>query len=122
MKQFDSNVYMRKISVVIPVYNAENYIEECINSVLRQTYHDWELILVDDGSTDNSGLFCDKIAKNDDRIKVIHQENAGVTCARENGVFASTGAFIYFLDADDTIDSDTLEYMLSLFTDDIDLV
>ena len=66
--------------------------------------------------------FCDKIAKNDDRIKVIHQENAGVTCARENGVFASTGAFIYFLDADDTIDSDTLEYMLSLFTDDIDLV
>ena len=108
MKQFDSNVYMRKISVVIPVYNAENYIEECINSVLRQTYHDWELILVDDGSTDNSGLFCDKIAKNDDRIKVIHQENAGVTCARENGVFASTGAFIYFLDADDTIDSDTL--------------
>ena len=113
---------MNLVSVVVPVYNAEKYIEECIHSVLAQTYKDWELILVDDGSSDLGGGICDKAAEADDRIKVIHQENAGVTRARANGVFSSTGEFVYFLDADDTIENDTLEHMVSLFTDDIDLV
>lgn len=112
----------KKISVVIPVYNAENYIEECIRSVTAQTYTDWELILVDDGSTDQSGAICDKAAEEDGRIMVVHQKNAGVTRARANGVFLSTGEYIYFLDADDTIENDTLEHMVSLFADDIDLV
>ena len=111
-----------KISVIVPVYNAEKYIEDCIRSVTAQTYKDWELILVDDGSTDQSRAICDRATDKDGRIKVIHQENAGVTRARANGIFLSTGEYIYFLDADDTIESDTLEYMMSLFADDIDLV
>lgn len=111
-----------KISVVVPVCNAEKYIEDCIRSVTVQTYTARELILVDDGSTDQSGAICDKVAADDDRIKVIHQENTGATRARANGVFSSRGEYVYFLDADDTIESDTLEYMLSLFHDDFDLV
>lgn len=114
----ESNV----VSVIVPVYNAEKYIKECVQSVLSQTYKDWELILVDDGSTDCSGTFCDQFAQVDSRISVIHQENAGVTRARAKGVFSSTGNFVYFLDADDTIENDTLEYMVALFNDDIDLV
>lgn len=112
----------KKVSVIVPVYNAEKYIEECICSVISQTYNDWELILVDDGSTDCSGCVCDELAKVDSRISVIHQENAGVTKARAKGVFSSTGNFVYFLDADDTIENDTLEYMIALFNDEIDLV
>lgn len=111
-----------RISVIVPVYNAGKYIEECCHSVLAQTYDDWELILVDDGSTDNAGEICDKIALTDNRIKVIHQKNSGVTKARAKGVCSSTGKYIYFLDADDTIEGDTLEYMLSLFEENIDLV
>lgn len=111
-----------KVSVIVPVYNAEKYIKECVQSVLSQTYKDWELILVDDGSTDCSGSFCNQFAKVDSRISVIHQENTGVTKARAKGVFSSTGNFVYFLDADDTIENDTLEYMVALFNDDIDLV
>lgn len=111
-----------KVSVIVPVYNAEKYIKECVHSVLSQTYKDWELILVDDGSTDCSGTFCNQFAKVDSRISVIHQENAGVTKARAKGVFSSTGNFVYFLDADDTIENDTLEYMVALFNDEIDLV
>lgn len=114
----ESNV----VSVIVPVYNAEKYIKECVQSVLSQTYKDWELILVDDGSIDCSGTFCDQFAKIDRRISVIHQENAGVTKARAKGVFSSTGNFVYFLDADDTIENDTLEYMVALFNDEIDLV
>ena len=111
-----------KISVIVPVYNAEKYITDCISSVVAQTYSNWELIIVDDGSTDQSGMICDKAAEGKDRIKVIHQDNTGATRARAKGVFLSTGEYIYFLDADDTIESDTLEHMLSLFCDDIDLV
>ena len=118
----NKSMVTNKISVVVPVYNAGKYIEDCINSVVAQTYADWELILVDDGSTDQSGAICDKAAEKDDRIRVIHQENAGATRARANGVFSSTGEYIYFLDADDTIENDTLEQMVSLFADDIDLV
>ena len=111
-----------KVSVIVPVYNAEKYIEDCIRSVVLQTYKDWELILVDDGSTDHSGAICDKAAEKNGRIKVKHQENAGVTRARANGVFSSVGEYVYFLDADDTIERDTLEHMVSLFTDDVALV
>lgn len=111
-----------KISVIVPVYNAETYIGECIRSVLLQTYRNIELILVDDGSTDKSGIICDQAVADDDRVKVIHQANAGATKARKNGFSASDGEYIYFLDADDTIEHDTLEYMLSLFNENTDLV
>lgn len=111
-----------RISVIVPVYNAEKYIGECIQSILMQTYDNMELIIVDDGSSDSSAEICDKAAKENDKIKVIHQENQGVTRARYNGFMASSGEYIYFADADDTLEKDALEYMLSLFCDDIDIV
>lgn len=111
-----------KISVIVPVYNAQKYIEECIQSVIAQNYENWELILVNDGSTDASGEICDKASSIDHRIKVVHQENQGVTKARANGFFSSTGEYIYFIDADDFIERDTLGYMLSLFKEDVDIV
>lgn len=111
-----------RISVIVPVYNAGKYVGECIQSILIQTYDNLELILVDDGSSDDSGRICDEAAKRDRRIKVIHQENQGVTKARYNGFIASNGDYLYFADADDTLEKDALEYMLSLFRDDIDIV
>jgi glycosyltransferase involved in cell wall biosynthesis len=90
-----------KVSVVIPVYNVKPYLERCVNSVLRQTYKDLEIILVDDGSTDGSGELCDQIALTDKRISVIHQENQGLSGARNIGIRNATGEYIIFLDSDD---------------------
>ena len=90
-----------KVSVVIPVYNVKPYLERCVQSVLRQTYKDLEIILVDDGSTDGSGEFCDKVAASDQRICVIHQKNQGQSSARNAGIRQATGEYIAFLDSDD---------------------
>ncbi len=90
-----------KVSVVIPVYNVKPYLERCVQSVLRQTYKDLEIILVDDGSTDGSGEMCDDIATRDQRICVIHQENQGLSGARNTGIHHATGEYIIFLDSDD---------------------
>lgn len=90
-----------KVSVVIPVYNVKPYLERCVQSVLRQTYQDIEVILVDDGSKDGSGELCDQIALTDKRIRVIHQENQGLSSARNMGICSATGDYIIFLDADD---------------------
>lgn len=110
-----------KISVVIPVYNAEKYIQRCILSIQNQTYPDWELILVDDGSKDNSLKICQKNAAVDERIKVIHQSNKGPGEARNAGIVATTGDFIVFVDADDYIDKDYFQ-MLSKKVDGNDVV
>lgn len=110
------------ISVIVPVYNAALYLRECIGSVISQTYKNWELMLVDDGSTDGSGDICDEMARIDRRIVVLHQENSGVTAARAKGVSAARGEYIYFLDSDDTIAPDTLDYMFSRFDDGADMV
>ena len=91
------------ISVVVPVYNVYSYLEECIESICDQTYTDLEIILVDDGSTDNSGDICDKYAKKDSRIKVIHQENLGLSAARNSGIEEANGEFLMFVDSDDRI-------------------
>ncbi|CUP97411.1 glycosyltransferase family 2 protein [Clostridium baratii] len=99
------------ISVIIPVYNVEKYLEKCINSVLNQTYKDLEIILVDDGSTDNSGKICDKYKLLDSRIKVIHKENGGLSDARNHGLDIASGEYIAFLDSDDWIDKN-LYYIL----------
>lgn len=92
---------MSKISVVIPVYNVKPYLERCVQSVLRQTYKSIEIILVDDGSTDGSGELSDQIASQDTRIHVIHQNNKGLSGARNTGLYYATGEFVVFLDSDD---------------------
>lgn len=97
------------ISIIIPIYNVEKYLEECIESVISQTYRNLEIILVDDGSTDRCLEICKKYEKKDNRIKVIHQENAGVSVARNIGIDFSTGQYIGFVDSDDFIEKDMYE-------------
>lgn len=99
------------ISVVIPVYNVENYLSRCIESVLGQTYKNFELILIDDGSKDNCGKICDKYQKEDSRIIVIHKENGGLSDARNCGVSESKGKYITFIDSDDYVERDYLEVL-----------
>lgn len=99
------------ISVIVPVYKVEAFLQECIDSILAQTYTDFELILVDDGSPDNCGAICDANAAKDSRIRVLHQANQGVTRARANGVAAARGEFICFVDGDDTIPPHSLATM-----------
>lgn len=92
---------MELISVIIPVYNTQDYVEECINSVMRQTYSNIEIIIVDDGSTDNSSFIIDKMAQLDNRIRAYHKANEGVAIARNIGLDAANGNYIMFLDSDD---------------------
>lgn len=100
------------ISVIIPVYNVEEYLRECVDSVLKQTYEAYEVILVDDGSTDTSGDICDAYAQKDARVQVIHQKNQGQAAARNTGFAVAKGKYIYFLDSDDWIVSETLEELV----------
>lgn len=100
------------ISVIVPVYNTELYLEECIKSLLEQTFTNFEIILIDDGSTDNSAQLCDKWAAYDNRIKVLHQKNSGVSVARKNGLEISSGQYISFVDSDDRLDKCFLEIMI----------
>ena len=104
---------MEKISIIVPVYNCAPYLSRCIDSILRQTYHNIELLLIDDGSTDSSGAICDEYAAKDSRVRVIHQVNAGVSAARNAGLEIATGAFIGFVDADDEIAPETYETALN---------
>ena len=98
-----------KLSYIVPVYKVEKYLEECVNSVLNQTYKNIEIILVDDGSTDSSGDMCDCFAKKNDNIRVIHQKNGGLSVARNIGLSCAKGEYVYFLDSDDYIAEDALE-------------
>ena len=100
------------ISVIIPVYNVEEYLRECIDSVLKQTYKVFEIILVDDGSTDGSGDICDEYVEKDARVRVIHQENQGLSEARNEGFASASGAYVYFLDSDDWILPEALEELI----------
>lgn len=100
------------ISVIIPVYNVEEYLENCIQSVLNQTYTYIEVVMVDDGSTDRSGVLCDKIAESDKRVVVLHKENGGLSSARNSGLENSIGEFVFFVDSDDSIDVNTLKTMV----------
>ena len=93
---------MIKVSVIMPVYNSERYIEMAVNSVLEQDLNEIELILVNDGSKDNSGGICDALSKRDKRVKVIHQENQGISAARNRGIKEAEGEYIAFIDNDDT--------------------
>ena len=98
-----------KISIICPVYNVEKYLPRCIDSILSQSFKDFELLLVDDGSLDNSGNICDEYANNDDRIRVFHKKNGGVSSARNFGLKHACGEWISFVDTDDWVDSDFLE-------------
>lgn len=102
------------ISVIVPVYKVEKYLSNCIESVQRQTYYNWELILVDDGSPDNCPQICDEYASHDDRIKVIHKENGRVAKARNAALRVARGEYITFLDSDDFLHKDTLKETISI--------
>lgn len=102
-----------KISVIVPVYNVEKYLKRCIDSILAQTYKDFEIILVDDGSPDNSGAICDEYAKRDNRVETFHNVNMGAGAAREFGVSKACGKWIMFVDADDTIPEMSLEKLIN---------
>lgn len=94
---------MKLASVVVPVYNVENYIENCLESLIRQTYDNIEIVLVDDGATDNSGRICDFYAQKDSRIQVLHKDNGGLSDARNKGAQICRGEYLFFVDADDTV-------------------
>lgn len=104
---------MDLISIIVPVYNIEAYIERCVNSILNQTYKNLQIILVDDGSIDNSGDICDKIAPTDSRIQVIHKTNGGLSDARNEGIKVANGKYIGFVDGDDYIDKDMYRVLYS---------
>lgn len=103
---------MPTVSVIIPVYKTEAYLRGCVDSVLNQSFPDFELILVDDGSPDNCGAICDEYAARDPRIRVVHQENGGLSAARNNGVKHSRGPYVTFVDSDDMLHPQALELML----------
>ena len=105
------------ISVIVPVFNVEPYIEQCIKSIVDQTYKKIEIILVDDGSSDQGGAICDCWAASDDRIRVIHQDNQGLSAARNAGLAISKGEYISFIDSDDWIEMDMLEVLHERITD-----
>ena len=104
---------MQRISIIVPIYNTDKYLSYCLDSILSQTYTNWEAILVDDGSTDRSSIICDEYAEKDNRFKVIHQENGGVSAARLNGFNKSEGEWVFFMDADDTIPHNALQALIS---------
>lgn len=102
---------MEKVTIIVPIYNVEKYLKEAIESTINQTYKNLEIILVDDGSTDNSGKICDEYTKIDNRIKVIHKNNGGLSDARNAGLDNATGKYIMFLDSDDFLEIDAVENM-----------
>ena len=101
------------ISIIVPVYNVRPYLEQCVRSIIAQNYQDWECILVDDGSNDGSGELCDQLAIEDERLRVIHQKNQGVSAARNCGIDDSKGEYICFIDSDDWVGVNYLTHLLS---------
>ena len=107
------------ISVIVPVYQVEHYLERCVDSILNQSYHNLEIVLVDDGSTDRGSVICDQYGTRNANVKVIHQNNQGLSVARNTGIEASTGEWICFVDSDDYIEEDMLEIMLLTAAEDL---
>ena len=102
------------ISIIVPVYNVEKYLNRCVDSLVAQTYSNLEIILVDDGSLDRSGEICDVLAMGDPRIKVVHKENGGLSSARNAGIAVSKGKYVGFIDSDDWVSLDMYEYLINL--------
>lgn len=103
-----------KISIIVPVYNVEKYLSQCIESIINQNHKNIEIILVNDGSTDKSGDICDKYSLKDNRIKVIHKKNEGVSIARNTGLKVATGEYIAFVDGDDLVDKDIYTRLINV--------
>lgn len=114
--------YKPLVSVILPVFNGEQFLATAIDSVLGQSFENWELIIIDDGSKDSSPFICDSYQNRDERIRVFHQENGGVNAARAKGVDNASGEYLTFLDADDSLYPDALDYMISQFSEGVDLV
>lgn len=104
---------MDKISIIVPVYNVENYLPKCLDSIINQTYKNLEIIVIDDGSTDSSSVICDDYVILDKRIIVLHQENHGLSAARNLGIKIATGRFVGFVDSDDFINTEMFEKMFN---------
>lgn len=100
-----------KVSVIVPVYNVEEYLAECVDSLLEQTLEDMEILLIDDGSTDSSGIMCDKYAAKHVNVSVVHKENGGLGDARNTGARIAQGKYIYFIDSDDLLEKDAMKYL-----------
>ena len=114
---------MKLLSVIIPVYNVKPYLEKCVESIVDQTYHNLQIILVDDGSTDGSQTICDELAQKDSRIVVIHKENGGLSTARNVGMDRAKGDYIAFVDSDDWLERNMYEVLINqLEAHDADLV
>ena len=113
-----------KLSIIVPVYNVRRYLQSCIESILQQTYTDYELILVDDGSPDSCGAICDRYASECDKVKVIHKKNGGLSSARNAGIAAARGEYITFVDGDDAVASGTYYYNMNILraNPDIDIL
>jgi len=113
---------MPKISIIVPVYNVEKYLEKCLDSILSQTFTDFEMLLIDDGSSDYSGKICDEYASRDERVIVIHQKNQGLGAARNTGIANARGEYIGFIDSDDYIEADMYEILYNnLLKEDADM-
>lgn len=108
----DKPLDMDKVSIIVPVYNVESYLVKCIESILGQTYKNFEVIIVDDGSRDNSGLLGDQLSREDDRIHVIHKKNGGLSSARNEGLKNARGKWIMFVDSDDYLSIDCLNSLV----------
>ena len=105
------------VSIIVPVYKTEKYLSKCMDSILRQDYQNIEIILIDDGSPDNSGQICDEYEKKDNRIKAIHQKNTGLSGTRNLGIDTSKGDYIMFIDSDDYIDESMVSYLMGKLTE-----
>ena len=105
------------VSIIVPCYNVEKYVEECINSIILQDYKNWEGILINDGSSDNTLELINKFKEKDDRIRVFSQENLGLSATRNKGIEHSNGVFIFFLDSDDVLDSHAITTLVSSVSD-----
>lgn len=114
--------HVEKVSVIIPIYNAKEYMQQCISSIQSQSHENLEILLIDDGSSDGSNIMCDKFAKEDSRIKVIHKENEGPASARNYGMQMATGDFLCFVDSDDYLEQYAIEKMLNAMDETIDIV